>query len=323
MSCSFVVLPSHGPKGFVRTIPLKLVRATANQLFDGDPVEAICLSPRARSTLFESCCRNAIRPLSPDAWHWSITQIVEHCLPACHGGFAKFSLECLGNVAVATHPLSHTVSFPPMSPTRTAHSKFKKTLQGLRPEPRAQLAYYVISIETQDVNMGIRKRSILTAFAIMLIAAAPAWSQSLLKTLDPDNDGTVDLGEAFTRPYDAECVLLKPADGMCLLDLGCGSGAAADYLASRCSLEILCVTNSRAQADICQLKFEKFEGRVRVIVADFDDLDLPAESFDAIYALESIGYTKDLEAWLAPCWQSLKPGGHLLIRSPGSLDQCH
>jgi hypothetical protein len=47
------------------------------QLFDGDPVEAICLSPRARSTLFESCCRNAIRPHSPDAWHWSITQIVE------------------------------------------------------------------------------------------------------------------------------------------------------------------------------------------------------------------------------------------------------
>jgi cyclopropane fatty-acyl-phospholipid synthase-like methyltransferase len=85
---------------------------------------------------------------------------------------------------------------------------------------------------------------------------------------------------------------------MCLLDLGCGSGAAADYLASRCNVEILCVTNSRAQADICQPKFEKFEGRVRVIVADFDDLDLPAESFDAIYALESIGYTKDLEA----CW---------------------
>jgi len=54
----------------------------------------------------------------------------------------------------------------------------------------------VIAIETQDVNMGIRKRSILTAFAIMLIAAAPAWSQSLLKTLDPDNDGTIDLAEA-------------------------------------------------------------------------------------------------------------------------------
>ncbi len=127
---------------------------------------------------------------------------------------------------------------------------------------------------------------------------------------------------AFTQPYDAERVLLEPADGMRLLDLGCGSGAAADYLASRCGVEIVCVTNSPAQGEICRRKFEKFDGRVRVIVADFDGLDLPRESFDAIYALESIGYTKDLEAWLARCWQSLKPGGRLLIRSPGSLDHC-
>jgi SAM-dependent methyltransferase len=89
-----------------------------------------------------------------------------------------------------------------------------------------------------------------------------------------------------------------------------------------CNIEIVCVTNSRAQADICQRKFEKFNDRVHVIVADFDDLDLPAQSFDAIYALDSIGYTKDLELWLARCWRLLKPGGHLLIRSPGSLDHC-
>src|SRR5262245_47727955 len=44
--------------------------------------------------------------------------------------------------------------------------------------------------------MSIRERSILTILAIMLIGTAPAWSQSLLKTLDPDNDGTVDLAEA-------------------------------------------------------------------------------------------------------------------------------
>src|SRR5262245_4845832 len=55
--------------------------------------------------------------------------------------------------------------------------------------------YYVISIESEDANMSIRK-SILTTLAITLIATAPAWSQSLLKTLDPDNDGTVDLAEA-------------------------------------------------------------------------------------------------------------------------------
>jgi Ca2+-binding EF-hand superfamily protein len=55
--------------------------------------------------------------------------------------------------------------------------------------------YYVISNESEDANMGIRK-SILTTLAITLIGTAPTWSQSLLKTLDPDNDGTVDLAEA-------------------------------------------------------------------------------------------------------------------------------
>jgi SAM-dependent methyltransferase len=126
----------------------------------------------------------------------------------------------------------------------------------------------------------------------------------------------------FGHPYDADRALLKPADGMRLLDLGCGSGAAAYDLASRFNVEIVCVTNSAVQASICRRKFERFCGRLRVIVADFDSLDLSDESFDAIYALESIGYTKDLDAWLARCWRLLKPGGRLLIRSPGSLDAC-
>jgi SAM-dependent methyltransferase len=82
------------------------------------------------------------------------------------------------------------------------------------------------------------------------------------------------------------------------------------------------VTNSSVQGDICRRKFEKFGGRLRVMVADFDDLNLADGSFDAIYALESIGYSKDIDAWLQRCWRMLKPGGRLLIRSPGSLDFC-
>jgi cyclopropane fatty-acyl-phospholipid synthase-like methyltransferase len=127
---------------------------------------------------------------------------------------------------------------------------------------------------------------------------------------------------AFTHPYVAEYLLLEPKDGMRLLELGCGSGAAAAYLASRRNVEIVCVTNSSVQADICRRKFAGFGGRVSVITTDFDRLDLPSESFDAIYALESIGYTKDLDAWLARYWRMLKPGGRLLIRSPGGLDHC-
>jgi EF hand len=44
--------------------------------------------------------------------------------------------------------------------------------------------------------MSIRGKTVLIALAITLIGAAPAWSLSLLKTFDTDNDGTVDLAEA-------------------------------------------------------------------------------------------------------------------------------
>jgi SAM-dependent methyltransferase len=89
-----------------------------------------------------------------------------------------------------------------------------------------------------------------------------------------DNYGTCVFPVAiFTHPYYADYVLLKPEDGMRLLDLGCGSGAAAYYLASQCNAEIVCVTNSPVQADICRRKFEKFDGRVGVIVADFAATD--------------------------------------------------
>lgn len=121
----------------------------------------------------------------------------------------------------------------------------------------------------------------------------------------------------FTPPYEADFALLAPRDGMRLLELGCGSGAAADYIASHSDVHITCVTNSTVQRDICQRKFEKFGGRVDVVVTDFDNLNMPDESFDAIYAFESIGYSKDIDAWLARCWRMLKPGGRLLIRSPG------
>jgi cyclopropane fatty-acyl-phospholipid synthase-like methyltransferase len=126
----------------------------------------------------------------------------------------------------------------------------------------------------------------------------------------------------FTNHYEVETRLLGLKDGMRLLDLGCGSGVPAEDFAKRRKVDIVCVTNSTAQTEICRRKFAKFDGRLTVVTADFDKLDLPRESFDAIYAFESIGYTKNLDVWLARCLRMLKPGGRLLVRTPGGLDNC-
>src|SRR5262245_14529700 len=46
--------------------------------------------------------------------------------------------------------------------------------------------------------MNMPRRAISPTPAVPLIGIAPAWSQRLLTTPDPDNDGTVDLTEAKT-----------------------------------------------------------------------------------------------------------------------------
>ena len=126
----------------------------------------------------------------------------------------------------------------------------------------------------------------------------------------------------FSNPYDADCVLLNPTARHAPVGprLRIGRSSALHCKPQRGRNRVR--DQFRVQADICRRKFDAFDGRVSVMVADFDRLDLPAESFDAIYSLESIGYTKDLDAWLERCWRMLKPGGRLLIRTPGALDHC-
>src|SRR5215469_16379170 len=44
--------------------------------------------------------------------------------------------------------------------------------------------------------MSLQQKCVLTAISLILIGTSPAWSEGLLRTLDPDKDGTVNLAEA-------------------------------------------------------------------------------------------------------------------------------
>src|SRR5262249_43012987 len=130
--------------------------------------------PRHHSTTFPRPTHGTNRRIS--------RQILKHSPSAGLMMFWQFASGTFGNVAAGPQAASHhreLVSRPDHQ--RACHVCGE---------------YYVISIESEDTNMSIRGKSILTTFAISLIATTPAWSQSLLKTLDPDNDGTVDLAEA-------------------------------------------------------------------------------------------------------------------------------
>ena len=92
-----------------------------------------------------------------------------------------------------------------------------------------------------------------TTFSNMTMSTAPTTMSSGRFGASIDNYSTCVFPRAvFTQPYEADYLLLKPRDGMRLLDLGCGSGAAADYLPAIATSDITCVTNSPVQGDICR-----------------------------------------------------------------------
>jgi tocopherol O-methyltransferase len=103
--------------------------------------------------------------------------------------------------------------------------------------------------------------------------------------------------------------------GARLLDVGCGIGGPAMYLAGdlRCTVEG--VTLSRAQATRAQEKAEELglTDRARFHQLDALSTGYPDDSFDVVWALESLMHIADRPAFFAEALRLLRPGGTLAI----------
>jgi tocopherol O-methyltransferase len=93
-----------------------------------------------------------------------------------------------------------------------------------------------------------------------------------------------------------------------VVDIGCGYGATAGWLAQRRGVEVTGFTLSEAQAAI---------GRTRpgftCLVRDWLDNGLPDAAFDRAYAIESSEHMADKAGFFAEAARVLKPGGRLVV----------
>lgn len=96
-----------------------------------------------------------------------------------------------------------------------------------------------------------------------------------------------------------------------VLDVGCGIGGSARFLARRFSAEVTGVTLSPAQAERARSLSEGLSCRFEVA----DALDLPFEdgSFDLVWACESGEHMPDKEAFMKEMARVLAPGGRLIM----------
>jgi len=100
-----------------------------------------------------------------------------------------------------------------------------------------------------------------------------------------------------------------------LLDCGCGVGGTSLYLAKKYpKVFFVGITNSRKQ-----IKLARFFAKEREIknadfmYGDYLNTVFPDNEFDGIFALESVCYAKNHQAFISEMHRILKPGGRLVI----------
>ena len=103
--------------------------------------------------------------------------------------------------------------------------------------------------------------------------------------------------------------------GARVLDVGCGLGRSALWLARNLGCTVTGVTISPVQVEIAteRARIENLADRVRFVHTDANNLDLAPESFDVVWVIECSEHIDDKAGLLASCARSLTPGGRLAL----------
>jgi tocopherol O-methyltransferase len=114
--------------------------------------------------------------------------------------------------------------------------------------------------------------------------------------------------EALSDHVGARLGLDSGAPPHSLIDIGCGYGATARRFAARHDARVIGYTLSREQAG----QAGSSQG-VDICVGDWLHNDLPDDSADGAYAIESSEHMADKPGFFAQAFRVLKPGGRLVV----------
>jgi len=103
--------------------------------------------------------------------------------------------------------------------------------------------------------------------------------------------------------------------GTRILDVGCGLGGSALWLARHLGCTVTGITISPVQVQLAaeRARAENLGDRVRFLLMDANQLDLAPESFDVVWVVECSEHIDDKAGLLAGCSRALTPGGRLAL----------
>ena len=100
-----------------------------------------------------------------------------------------------------------------------------------------------------------------------------------------------------------------------VLDAGCGVGGAAFYLADDRKAQVTGISLSPKQLELATSRSKdlKLDHRVSFENMDFTQTSFPDESFDVVWACESVCHALNKNAFTNEAFRLLKPGGRLVL----------
>ncbi|PAA71323.1 hypothetical protein BOX15_Mlig015119g9 [Macrostomum lignano] len=116
------------------------------------------------------------------------------------------------------------------------------------------------------------------------------------------------------------CSALSLRPDSSVLDIGCGIGGSAFYLARKYGCRVEAIDLSKNMLDIGMERLKEQvekeglrEDQVRLVLADCTTVDYPEASFDLVYSRDTILHIADKATLYQRCLRWLKPGGQLLV----------
>ncbi len=107
--------------------------------------------------------------------------------------------------------------------------------------------------------------------------------------------------------------LLDIKAGEKVLDLGCGAGIITEYVSDLTAASVAGLDYAVTAIAEAASRTERKRNRLSFKQGNFNALDYPEGSFDAIISLDTLYWASDLEATLSVLKRALKPGGRIGI----------
>jgi len=128
-------------------------------------------------------------------------------------------------------------------------------------------------------------------------------------------DGIKTAGQAIVNTNRIMMELSGITDTDTVLDAGCGVGGAAIYISTHKNAHVTGITLSEKQLAFAnQLAKEKNAAdKVSFHLMDYTQTSFADESFDVVWACESMTHAADKQAFIKEAYRILKKGGRLIV----------